>query len=456
MTIVNNMFGVADHNNLGAGTHVGSLILVNVGHSAWQGVGAYGDNSWASPDTFGTSQAFYLENNTFSNGEGTDTDSYPNGGARFVCRFNVVNGSDNGVCYIHGTDTTQRMRGGRQEESYFNALNACIGGTCDTLAEFRSGVGMIFGNTAKTSGAYLNTFAKLDAQRSWRQDTPWGNCDGSSPWDTNGGTTYHTGTIGAVSGIGTGNWTVTDSGSVGWKTSQWNNGTGTPYGFHDVTQNYGVTILSNTSNAFSLINVNEGNVSFRPAVGDSYTILRASVCMDQPTRSGGNLVQNNASGNPVLASTGNPGAVNESLDPTYEWNDSGLPSGKAAVGAAEPFMIANRDFYSETPGQTAQTSPTSPFNGTSGTGWGTLGNRPTTCTPYVGYFATDQGSWNQSGGSNPVSYSGQGELFVCTATNTWTPYYTPYTYPHPLITGTDENLSPNTPSPPTSLTITVH
>ena len=29
----------------------------------------------------------------------------------------------------------------------------------------------------------------------------------------------------------------------------------------------------------------------------------------------------------------------------------------------------------------------------------------------------------------------QGELFKCTATNTWTIYYTPYTYPHPLDSG---------------------
>src|SRR3712207_5997854 len=83
-----------------------------------------------------------------------------------------------------------------------------------------------------------------------------------------------------------------------------------------------------------------------------------------------------------------------------------------------------------------QTSAKSPFNGTSGTGWGTLENRPTTCTPGVAYFATDQGSWNTST-SNPygVQQNGaDGILYKCTAPDTWTVYYTPYTYPHPLQT----------------------
>ena len=95
-------------------------------------------------------------------------------------------------------------------------------------------------------------------------------------------------------------------------------------------------------------------------------------------------------------------------------------------------MVANRDYYPSASG--AQTSPTSPFNGSSGTGWGTLANRPTTCTPGVAYFATDQGSWNTST-SNPygVQQNGaDGVLYKCTAPNTWTLYYTPYTYPHPL------------------------
>lgn len=447
---ISNLFGVADHNSVGdVAPSCNGTVLVNVGDGNWLGVGQYGDNSWYSADTFGTNQTFYLENNTFNYGLGTDTDVYgsSNGGGRLACRFNTFNNASVGACYTHGTDTNQRTRGARQVEGYGNTINSCVGGACDTIFEFRSGVGLIFGNSINSLNAYINSVAKLDSQRVWRVDTPWGACDGSSVWDTNDGTTYYSGTIGSVS-YASNNYAVT--GSSGWSANEWANSSGAPYSFHDITQGFGFQIGASTANSItSAVSCAQGGngCSQAPASSDSYEILRARVCMDQPTRSGGNLVENNGSGNPVLVSTGNPGAVSQSLDPTYEWNDATVPNGKSPIGALEGQMIANRDFYSETAGQTAQTSPTSPFNGSSGTGWGTLANRPTACTPRVGYFAADQGSWNTSGNG-----FGQGELFVCTATNTWsaTPYYTPYTYPHPLAQGT---TGPAT-APPTNLLVT--
>jgi PKD repeat protein len=66
---------------------------------------------------------------------------------------------------------------------------------------------------------------------------------------------------------------------------------------------------------------------------------------------------------------------------------------------------ANRDFWFQG----------SSFNGTTGMGVGPLASRPVTCTTGVAYWATDEG-----------------KLYVATATNVWTLYYTPYTYPHPL------------------------
>jgi hypothetical protein len=75
------------------------------------------------------------------------------------------------------------------------------------------------------------------------------------------------------------------------------------------------------------------------------------------------------------------------------------------------------------------------FDGTSGVGCGTIAARPATCTTGVGYWVTDQSCTSLTGmiGRSPTTPI-SGALYKCTATNTWTSYYTPYTYPHPLVT----------------------
>jgi hypothetical protein len=79
---------------------------------------------------------------------------------------------------------------------------------------------------------------------------------------------------------------------------------------------------------------------------------------------------------------------------------------------------------------------TASFKGTTGVGRGPLSSRPTTCTTGVGYWATDQGEWNSS------HAGADGQFYKCTATDTWTLYYTPYTYPHPLVTGGTTTTGP--------------
>lgn len=93
---------------------------------------------------------------------------------------------------------------------------------------------------------------------------------------------------------------------------------------------------------------------------------------------------------------------------------------------------------------------------TSGIGVGALANRPNTCTPIADpiigttstgpyYWATDDGEWNSTHAGN------DGRMYKCALTNTWVIYYTPYTYPHPLVAPSSGDITP--PSAPTNLRI---
>ena len=97
------------------------------------------------------------------------------------------------------------------------------------------------------------------------------------------------------------------------------------------------------------------------------------------------------------------------------------------------------------------------FNGTVGIGAGTLAARPATCTTGVGYWATNQSTTNLTGmvGPNP-STPISGTLYKCTSPNTWTTYYTPLAYPHPLRTNPQQtalDIPPGAPNPPQNLRV---
>jgi hypothetical protein len=411
---VDNMYGVLDHNS------VATVLLANVNHSAWLGVGHYGDNSWAQPDSFGTASALYFENNLFTdNGGPFDTDAsdlYQDvGGARVVVRYNTYTGLASSASYFHGTETTGRPRGGRQLEMYNNSI-AVTGSAFGVLSTMRSGVGYIYNNATTTTGSgVINYWVAAMVLRTYRGPSPgWGSCDGTGASDTNDGRVYASGTITSVSGS-----TQFSDSTKNWATNQWTSN-GAPYSVHNITQNFGDEIASNTSSTITLTSppLNNTDSPFAWNAGDRYEILRAAACVDQPGRT---------AGNPVSGATPTPaGSLRQPIGGIYEWGNT-LSGSKYNLGITSngtSKLIADRDFYAYN----------GSFSGTSGTGSGLLASIPATCTAGVAYWVTDENA-----------------LYKCTATNVWASVYTPYTYPHPLTTGSVASL----PAAPTGLTATV-
>lgn len=384
------IYGVADHDIID--TAVG---LVNNGiqqdnqGTCYSDALGLGDQAWSHATNFGSSKAFYIENSTFNNGFGNDCTD----GGSFVMRFNTVNASGSGSTFqTHPTGGGGRTRGCRQWEVYKNTwvfststptfMNSCM--------FISSGTGLIWGNTIPSSSANGGTGCKqlLSVESILPNNVAYPQTATPAGWG-------YCGTSSGLTGQG----------------SNWNGST----------------------------------------TGSGYP------CLDQPGRgqgdlltggftadgSGSNNVTNNATGCTSSASCAYP---RQALEPIYEWLDaySAIPSNTTNVFTANSSTGTtfndNVDIYhwcDTTVDPGLANGCTSAFNGTVGTGSGTLASRPATCTAGTAYWATDQGNWNTSGSG------GQGQLYKCTATNTWTLFYTPYSYPHPLIGG---NVNANTPT----------
>lgn len=99
---------------------------------------------------------------------------------------------------------------------------------------------------------------------------------------------------------------------------------------------------------------------------------------------------------------------------------------------------ANRDFFAEAGFDTTQ-----PGGVTIGTAAQMAATTPTTQS--VGFWVTDEGTWNQN------LTGSQGRLYVWSGSS-WNLYYEPYTYPHPLRSASFD-ITP-TPTPTVTPTIT--
>jgi hypothetical protein len=160
---------------------------------------------------------------------------------------------------------------------------------------------------------------------------------------------------------------------------------------------------------------NSKNPYFVP--GDTFEINKLIKTLDQPGRTGGTLIAN--CDNPCANPNGKFGSWvnNQRTTPIYAWQNTN--NGVQSVIFARPHCggtcVPNVDFYNYTAN----------FDGSSGTGSGTKAQMPRSCKAGTLFWVTDEGSW----------WTGRpdksGQAYLCSPDNTWSLWYTPYTYPHP-------------------------
>jgi hypothetical protein len=182
------VWGLIDHL-----IHVGGFENgVRVEHRDWNGTSndIWGDQSWAQAINYGSGQGIYIEDSSFTS---TDpnyiagvTDCFS--GGRLVFRHNTVTMLNN---QSHGADSDQRHRACRWQEIYNNTYTYSNVNNLAFISWIRGGTGVFYNNTITAAG-YTNKIVQVvncrDASAGCGGGpsyTPWGACNGSSPYDQN-------------------------------------------------------------------------------------------------------------------------------------------------------------------------------------------------------------------------------------------------------------------------------
>jgi hypothetical protein len=409
------IWGVMDHCS---STQDSGSEKISTNMSTYGG-GIQGDKSWTDDPRFGSDHAWYFEDCAFISINGKHGGLDAQLGARRVIRHCYLKGVP---CALHGTESGGRHRGCRMVETYLNTFDV-RGNSAMTGIQHRAGTGLYWGNTWLTDPSF-NRHLELIANRQVSYFQIWGGANGENPLDsidTEGNGNYvaghspHQFLSGTVRSINGSTLTISGSTSGDWSGfAITNTNPGSPnYRKHAL-------ILSNAGSALTLAGQFSGPQPF--AASDSFGIYRlARASLDQPGVGKGDLLI----GNPPT----NTQWPNQQSEPLYSWlsTNNGSSYTNFLRVTRTPTVQENRDFFNW------DTS----FDGTTGVGVGLRSQRPSNCTKGVGYWATDEKT-----------------LYVASANNTWSVYYKPYIYPHPLVSDVPAPSTP--PAAPQNLKVVTH
>ena len=396
--------GLIDHNFFDDQTSSGlsGIPIYCEGDPASQGYLDWQDSTGLGTNLQLIAEANYIHFQRLNNTEGF-FDGY--NGCKITARYNTEIGNEMGG--YHGTDTNT-SRSGVVNELYGNYVSNSTG-TVLNMTNPRGGVSMIWNNTLAGStswtGVYLQ-YLRVGAQNP--NSALFGIAGPGLNWTPVSATTSNSGAVQmtlnapawAASHAYAAHAVVQNSGNnYQTNSSCTSGGSGPTTSTYNGTQSDGGCTWTNVA----------GVTTASPNPGVAAGFL--STAPDTTCTSGVSCTYYFDNTNGTYPFRDQPCVGhNQVVTPCYAWLNviSGSPGTVFYVAGANTNIVNNRDYYDYV----------ASFTGATGTGSGLFSAIPSSCTPDVGYFATDQNT-----------------LYVCTSTNTWTAIYEPYTYPHPLTGG---------------------
>ena len=426
MITVQTCLGVIDHCDLYRGNLGANTIVIH--DKSWNG-GNNGDSSWSDATQFGSGNFLFIEDCTYTDATTNQsgiTDGYE--GARFVVRHSQIN---NGTVQTHGTESNGRPRGSRAIEVYNNTftgsnINRFLGGV-------RSGVGLFHDNQAS---GYWSPNTTFDAVNYRDEDyfVPWGGADGLDVWDVNSAPSA---TFTATS-VGTQTCTVS---GTSWSTNQWvgytirKDNLGGFNGSYPWTSIWFATVTGNTANTVTWNSACFSTMTMN--VGDTFKFYRVNQVVDGVGRARGDLlvdVQTNTTSSVTLPASTIPVVSTSGFPPPYQ----NMSITSSSTGFFSCTGISGNSF-------TGCTGGTGSFP--SGSTIRSVKDSVTGTETAPNQVTEPCYAWN-----NIDEHGNQVPLFPHSVTvrvgehiinGQAMPGYTPYIYPHPLVSGDP----PGTPTP---------